>query len=36
MNNEEVVIKFENVTKRYKLYKDDKKRLLGLIFKNIK
>lgn len=34
--SEEIVIKFENVTKRYKLYKNDKRRLLGLIFKNIK
>ena len=34
--SEEVVIKFENVTKNYKLYKNDKKRLLGLFFKNIK
>ena len=34
--NEEVVIKFDKVTKRYKLYKNDKKRLLGLFFKNIK
>ena len=32
----EVVIKFEHVTKRYKLYKNDKKRFLGLFFKNIK
>ena len=34
--SEEVVINFNKVTKKYKLYKDDKKRLLGLIFKNIK
>ena len=34
--SEEVVINFNKVTKTYKLYKDDKKRLLGLIFKNIK
>ena len=34
--NDEVVINFDKVTKKYKLYKDDKKRLLGLIFKNIK
>ena len=32
----EVVIKFDHVTKRYKLYKNDKKRFLGLFFKNIK
>ncbi len=32
----EIVIKFSNVTKTYKLYSNDKKRLLGLIFKNIK
>ena len=31
-----VVIEFDNVTKTYKLYKDDKKRLIGLFFKNIK
>ena len=30
-----IVIKFEHVTKKYKLYKNDKKRLLGLIFKHI-
>jgi teichoic acid transport system ATP-binding protein len=34
--SEDVVIKFDKVTKRYKLYKNDKRRLLGLIFKNIK
>lgn len=34
--SEEVVIKFDKVTKMYKLYKSDKKRLLGLIFKKIK
>ena len=34
--NDDVVINFDKVTKKYKLYKDDKKRLLGLIFKNIK
>ena len=34
--DKEVVIKFSNVTKRYKLYKNDKRRLLGLFFKNIK
>lgn len=34
--NEEIVIKFDKVTKKYKLYKNDKKRLLGLFFKNIK
>jgi len=34
--SEEVVIKFHKVTKTYKLYKNDKKRLLGLFFKNIK
>ena len=32
----ESVIKFQNVTKIYKLYKNDKKRLIGLIFKNVK
>ena len=35
MDNE-IVIRFNKVTKTYKLYKNDKKRLLGLIFKNIK
>lgn len=29
------VVEFKNVTKRYKLYKNDKKRLLGIFFKNI-
>lgn len=33
---DEVVIKFDKVTKTYKLYKNDKKRLLGLFFKNMK
>lgn len=33
--SKEVVIKFDKVTKTYKLYKNDKRRLLGLIFKNI-
>ena len=33
--DEEIVIKFENVTKNYKLYKNDKKRLLGIIFKKV-
>ena len=31
---EENVIEFKNVTKVYKLYKNDKKRLLGLLFKD--
>ena len=34
--NEKIVIKFDNVTKRYKLYKNDKTRLLSLFCKNIK
>lgn len=34
--DEKIVIKFENVTKRYKLYKNDKLRLLSLFCKNIK
>ena len=34
--NDEVVIRFKNVTKTYKLYKNDKKRLIGLIFKGVK
>ena len=32
---DEVVIRFKNVTKSYKLYKNDKRRFLGLIFKKI-
>ncbi len=32
----ETVIEFKNVTKRYKLFKNDKKRLLSTFFKNIK
>lgn len=31
-----IVIEFKNVTKKYKLYKNDKQRLLGIFFKNIK
>ena len=31
----EVVIKFDHVTKMYKLFKSDKKRLLHTFFKNI-
>ena len=34
--NEKIVIKFDNVTKRYKLYKNDKSMLLSLFCKNIK
>ena len=34
MSNE-VVIKFDNVTKLYKLYKSDKVRFRGLFFKNV-
>ena len=34
--NEKIVIKFDNVTKRYKLDKNDKSRLLSLFCKNIK
>lgn len=30
------VIEFKNVTKRYKLYKNDKQRLLGIFFKKVK
>lgn len=33
---QETVIKFKNVTKIYKLFKNDKKRLLSIFFKNIK
>ena len=32
----EIVIEFKNVTKAYKLFKNDKKRFLALFFKNIK
>ena len=31
-----IVIEFKNVTKRYKLYKNDKQRLLGIFFKKVK
>ena len=34
--NREVVIEFDHVTKRYRLFKNDKKRLLYIFFKNIK
>ena len=34
--NDEVVIRLKKVTKTYKLYKNDKRRLLGLLFKNVK
>lgn len=33
---EDNVIEFKNVTKTYRLFKNDKKRLLGLLFKNVK
>lgn len=33
--DKDVVIEFKNVTKIYKLYKNDKRRLLGIFFKNI-
>ena len=36
MSKEEVVIKFDKVTKTYKLYKNDKRRLIGLLFKGVK
>ncbi len=36
MDNKEVVIEFKNVTKLYKLFKNDKKRLLHTFFKRIK
>ncbi len=32
----DIVIKFQNVTKTYKLYSSNRKRLLGIFFKNIK
>lgn len=31
----DIVVEFKNVTKTYKLFKNDKKRLLGLLFKNV-
>lgn len=34
--NKDVVIKFNHVTKRYKLYKNDKQRLLGIFLKSVK
>ena len=34
--SKEIVIKFENVTKSYKLYTNDKKRLIGMFIKNVK
>lgn len=33
---DEIVVKFNNVTKMYKLYKNDKKRLLAIFFKRVK
>ena len=36
MVEKEVVIDFKKVTKTYKLYKNDKRRLIGLLFKKIK
>ena len=32
----EKAIEFKHVTKRYKLYKNDKERFKGIFFKNIK
>ena len=32
----DIVIEFKNVTKIYKLYKNDKQRFLAIFFKNIK
>lgn len=34
--DKDVVIKFNHVTKRYKLYKNDKQRLLGIFLKKVK
>jgi len=36
MNNDEIVIQFNHVTKMYKLFKNDKRRLMYTFFKNIK
>jgi teichoic acid transport system ATP-binding protein len=33
---DDIAIKFENVTKEYKLYKSDKRRFLGIIFPQVK
>ena len=33
---EDIIIEFKNVTKEYKLFKNDKQRFLNLLFKNIK
>jgi teichoic acid transport system ATP-binding protein len=35
MHNNEIAIKFENVTKEYKLYKSDKRRFLGIFFPQV-
>jgi teichoic acid transport system ATP-binding protein len=35
MHNNEIAIKFENVTKEYKLYKSDKRRFLGIFFPKV-
>ena len=36
MEKRDIVVKFDHVTKMYKLFKNDKKRLLHTFFKNIK
>ena len=35
-NEEKIVIKFKNVTKTYKLYKNEKERLMGFLTKHDK
>lgn len=35
INMKDIAIKFENVTKEYKLYKSDKRRFLGIFLKNV-
>lgn len=35
MNKEKIVIEFKNVTKKYKLYKNDKQRFLGIFSKKV-
>ena len=36
MDTDKTIIEFDNVTKRYKLYKNDKKRLLAVFSKRVK
>ena len=36
MGDRDIVIRFDHVTKMYKLFKNDKRRLLHTFFRNIK